>query len=370
MRRKIATLAVSCLIVAGLAGCAVNSESGPSYGRDDATSSAADPASASASAAASASAIQPSASQQEAPSQTASSKSASSKANSQSASSSASSASATSAKNAENAIKAKMDLTEDFDHPDLSHGEKGAEYQKYIVLHDTEGGGDPESVVSSWDNSDRKVAAHFVVGKDGSVVQCVDLDHIAHHAGFGDTGHNEEYGVEDESRDDKEGAEEIGDWAQDYGMNSYSVGIEMVHSSEFDDDYPEAQLKAVDAVIAYIDAHYAGNKEKSEIIDHKAWRSGNSDTSEAFADYLENYQGKNRTHDGKPFDIASYSGKAAAKQAVEDSDESADEENDESAEAEESAEGSAEKTHESNPISDEDIEIIYVNENGEIIEAA
>lgn len=51
----------------------------------------------------------------------------------------------------------------------------------------------------------------------------------------------------------------------------------------------EAQLDALDALIAYIDDYYGF---ESEIIDHKAWRSGNSDTSPEFADYLESYQTK------------------------------------------------------------------------------
>lgn len=180
----------------------------------------------------------------------------------------------------------EKDMREEF-----VHGEKGPEYQKYIVLHDTEGDGEAQGVIEYWDSSDEGVAAHFVVNKNGSIMQCVPLDKIAHHAGFGDTGHNEKYGVEDESRDDKVGTSEIGDWASDYGMNSYSIGIEMVHVGG-EDDYPEEQLEAVDGLIAYIDAYYG---KESVIIDHKAWRTGNSDTSEEFAEYLENYQ-DHRTH--------------------------------------------------------------------------
>ena len=75
------------------------------------------------------------------------------------------------------------------------HGEKPAEYQKYIVLHDTEGDGDASSVINYWDSSGNGVAAHFIVNKDGSIVQCVPLDKIAHHAGYGDAGHNAEFGV-------------------------------------------------------------------------------------------------------------------------------------------------------------------------------
>ena len=76
-------------------------------------------------------------------------------------------------------------------------------------------------------------------------------------------------------------------------MNSYSVGIELVHVGG-QGGYPEAQLEALDRLIALIDAHYGF---ESEIIDHKAWRSGNSDTSPEFAVYLKNYQ-SSRTHDG------------------------------------------------------------------------
>lgn len=58
-------------------------------------------------------------------------------------------------------------------------------------------------------------------------------------------------------------------------------------------NYLEAQLGAFDDLIAYIDAYYGF---ESEIIDHKAWRTGNSDTSEEFAEYLANCQ-DHRTHD-------------------------------------------------------------------------
>lgn len=167
----------------------------------------------------------------------------------------------------------------------FNHGPKGAEFQKYIVLHDTEGEGSASGVVDWWDSNGAGVAAHFVINKDGSIVQCADLDRITHHAGYGDTGHNQKYGMVDELRDDKVGTQSIGSWASDYGMNSYSIGIEMVHVGG-SGDYPQAQLEALDNLIAYIDAHYGF---ESEIIDHKAWRSGNSDTSPEFARYLANY---------------------------------------------------------------------------------
>lgn len=193
---------------------------------------------------------------------------------------------------AEAAARSQLDIAQDM-RPGLSHGEKGAAYQKYIMLHDTEGDAPAASVIDWWDSNGTYVGAHFVVNKDGSIVQCVPLDEIAHHTGFGDTGHNQLYGVADESRDDKRGTSSIGSWAADYGMNSHSVGIEMVHVGG-SGAYPEAQLEALDALIAYIDSYYGF---ESEIIDHKAWRTGNSDTSPEFSAYLENYK-TTRTHDG------------------------------------------------------------------------
>ena len=186
-------------------------------------------------------------------------------------------------------FRTRLNITEDY-RSSFVHGDKGAEYQKYIVLHDTEGDADGESVVNFWDGNGAGIAAHFVVNKDGSIVQCVDMDAIAHHAGVGDTGNNARYGVSDESRDDKVGTKAIGNGFADYGMNSFSIGIEMVHVGG-SGDYPAAQLEALDALIAYIDAYY-GNE--SQIIDHKAWRSGNSDTSPEFATYLENYQNRRK----------------------------------------------------------------------------
>ena len=188
-------------------------------------------------------------------------------------------------------LRAQLDIVEDY-RAEFDHGPKGAEHQRYIVLHDTEGEGDPESVVSWWATSGNLVAAHFVVGKDGHIVQCVPLDRIAHHAGYGDTGHNEAFGIAEDGRDDMAGATPIGSSFADYGMNAWSVGIELVHVGG-SGDYPPEQLEALDRLVAYIDAYYGF---ESEITDHKAWRSGNSDTSPEFAGYLANYQ-DHRTHD-------------------------------------------------------------------------
>ena len=185
---------------------------------------------------------------------------------------------------------AKLNIKTDF-RKSLTHGPKPAANQKWIVLHDTEGDGRAENVVSGWDGNGKGVAAQFIVNKDGSIVQCVNIDEIAHHAGFGDTGHNAQFGVTEDGRDDMVGTVPIGSWASDYGMNAWSVGIEIVHVGG-SGPYPEAQLQALDNLIAYIDAYYWNSPSGNggQITDHKAWRSGNSDTSKEFASFLANYQ--------------------------------------------------------------------------------
>jgi hypothetical protein len=173
------------------------------------------------------------------------------------------------------------------------HGEKGPSFQKYIVLHDTEGESGPASVISWWAGNGNLVAAHFIVGKDGVVYQCVPLDKIAHHAGFGYSGFNAMYGISEDGRDDMRGTTWVGGSYTDYAMNAWSIGIEMVHVGG-SGNYPEAQLEALDALIAYIDQFYGF---ASRIIDHKAWAVGNSDTSIEFARYLLNYQDHRNHYD-------------------------------------------------------------------------
>lgn len=176
-------------------------------------------------------------------------------------------------------------------HASFNHGTKPKENQKYIMLHDTEIDASPENIVSSWANSGSGTAAHFVVGRDGTIVQAVELDVITHHAGFGGPGDfDSKYGVGSNNRqgtgDDLKGQVTKGyKGYTSYGMNSYSIGIEMVHVGG--QDYPEAQLNAVDKVIAYIDTYYG---KQSTIIDHKDWRPSNSDTDSKFATYLANYK--------------------------------------------------------------------------------
>lgn len=153
------------------------------------------------------------------------------------------------------------------------HGPLPADKVRYVVLHDTESGtDDAEAIARSW--GDGHIASHFVVAKDGRVVQCVPIDQIAHHAGNADPGSNDRYGISPE-RDDEVGRTGSGD----YAMNAWSIGIEIVHEHD-EGAYPEAQLEAVDRLIAAIDQAVG---HRPDIIDHKAWAgSRKQDVSDDF----------------------------------------------------------------------------------------
>jgi hypothetical protein len=176
------------------------------------------------------------------------------------------------------------------------HGTKKKGQQRYIMLHDTESYSGPENIVEGWKSDNGgTVAAHFVVGRDGKVVQTARLKRILHHAGYGGPGnYDRKFGVGSNNGrgtgDDLRGKVHWSGYTS-YGMNSYSIGIEMCHVNG--QNYTKAQLKAVDRLIAYIDKLYGGYGGK--IIDHKDWRPSNSDTDANFAKYLKNYK-KYRKH--------------------------------------------------------------------------
>ena len=176
------------------------------------------------------------------------------------------------------------------------HGTKKAGQQRYIMLHDTEAEVAPANIVEGWKNDNGGyVAAHFVVGRDGKVVQTAKMSRILHHAGWGGPGnYDAKFGVGKNNGKGK-GDDLKGQVAwygyPSYGMNSHSIGIEMCHENGH--NYTAAQLKSVDRLIALIDKTYGGYGGK--IIAHNDWRPSNSDTDATFSKYLKNYK-KYRRH--------------------------------------------------------------------------
>ncbi|NLI00345.1 MAG: hypothetical protein GX446_12745 [Chthonomonadales bacterium] len=77
-----------------------------------------------------------------------------------------------------------------------------------------------------------KVSAHFIVDRDGTVVQMVPVTRRAWHAG----------------RSALEGIAHV---------NDFSVGIEMVNRGDGRDPYPEAQIEAAASIVRLLRRRYA-----------------------------------------------------------------------------------------------------------------
>ena len=99
-----------------------------------------------------------------------------------------------------------------------------------IVLHST-AQPDLQATINWFLTPESKVSAHFVVDKDGRVVQMVPVEARAWHAGVSTLD-----GVA--------------------GVNDYSIGIEMVNRNDGLDPYPEAQYQAVARIILEAQALY------------------------------------------------------------------------------------------------------------------
>ena len=135
----------------------------------------------------------------------------------------------------------------------LQNDEKGGHGSlqdvKYIVLHSTESNtDDATNIINSWNTAtgDRDgVGAHFIVDKQGHIYQWVSTSLVAWHAG------KHEGSLYDFSD------------ITDGSMNSHSIGIEIVHD-QGTGAYPEAQLEAVDNLIAWIQENVHGGKASSD----------------------------------------------------------------------------------------------------------
>ncbi|MDE2126607.1 MAG: N-acetylmuramoyl-L-alanine amidase [Armatimonadetes bacterium] len=97
--------------------------------------------------------------------------------------------------------------------------------------------------VAAFEDPDRKVSAHFVVDKDGTVVQMVPVERRAWHAGVSVL----------------DGVPRV---------NDYSVGIEMVNRNDGKDPYPPAQVAAVAGIIRLLRSRYT--IPDSRIVSHAA----------------------------------------------------------------------------------------------------
>lgn len=112
-----------------------------------------------------------------------------------------------------------------------------------IVLHHT-AGPTTSSCVRWFENTESQVSAHYVVGKDGSIIQMVMPFYRAWHAGV--------------SRDPR-GKE---------NLNNFTVGIEIVNVGNGQDPYPPDQVMAVRLLCGYL-CRYKYRNQIVQILSHE-----------------------------------------------------------------------------------------------------
>ncbi len=111
--------------------------------------------------------------------------------------------------------------------PNQSDRKRGVDM---IVVHATAGQG-LDSAVEWMCNPKSKVSAHYCIGKDGKIIQLVDTDKKAWHAG-------------------------PSSWIGQNDLNENSIGIELVNLNDGKENYPMPQLEALRDLIKEIQLKY------------------------------------------------------------------------------------------------------------------
>lgn len=96
-----------------------------------------------------------------------------------------------------------------------------------IVLHHTASPANAERNAMFFSKPSSKVSAHYVVGKDGVIVQCVPDEVASWHAGRSKYGDRED-------------------------VNAFSIGIEICNLGDDKDDYPATEYAALGKLMAYL----------------------------------------------------------------------------------------------------------------------
>ena len=113
-----------------------------------------------------------------------------------------------------------------------------------IVLHSTGAAGATafQGAISWLRNPDSKASAHYVVNRDGAMVQLVQTADIAWHAG-------------------------VAKWKNYINVNKISIGIEQVHLDGVG-DWPDTQIQAVAALCALLCRKWGIPTDNLHIVSH------------------------------------------------------------------------------------------------------
>lgn len=128
----------------------------------------------------------------------------------------------------------------------------GLRKANYVIVHHTSSN-TLERALATLTSPIAGVSSHYLIGRDGRVLQLVDENHRAWHAG-------ESY------------------WGGTTDMNSASIGIELVNNGE--EPFPPPQINALLALLADLQARY--NIPRANFIGHADVAPGRKDDPSAF----------------------------------------------------------------------------------------
>lgn len=113
-----------------------------------------------------------------------------------------------------------------------------------IVIHDTETPGvrSARRIANHFLNPRSQVSAHYIIGKDGEIVQCVEDNRRAWHAGLSKLGNRVK-------------------------VNDFSIGIELVNAQTGTDPFTDAQYESLNRLVAHLVVKYQIPKDR--IVGHK-----------------------------------------------------------------------------------------------------
>ena len=101
----------------------------------------------------------------------------------------------------------------------------GMRKPNYVMIHHT-AQNSTEHTVRTFHNEKVGVSSHYVIGRDGKIIQMVNDYYRAHHAG-------------------------AGRWGNDTDLNSSSIGIELDNNGTTD-PWPEVQIQALIRLLNYL----------------------------------------------------------------------------------------------------------------------
>jgi len=121
----------------------------------------------------------------------------------------------------------------------------GMRKPNYVMIHHT-AQNSLDQTVRTFHNQKVGVSSHYVIARDGKIVQMVNDYFRAHHAGGGR-------------------------WGNDTDLNSSSIGIELDNNGTTD-PWPEVQIKALMELLSYLKTSY--NIPQANFIGHMDYAPG------------------------------------------------------------------------------------------------